>query len=492
MLVSSFISARRRLRHWWGDLTPRRRELAQNVFIGAIISIVLSPIESNVAVGSVRDTLLTWQAGQFVGTDIGRSLALIDIDDTTYAQKWRAPFVTPRDKLCRLVDYASRGGAKAIVVDIELSARDSSQRRAVSCDSAAAAAAPAKPGQRADDVFAAYLRAYAVRCSSAFQDRATTGPGAPCPPILLTRSLRTSPTDEYGTGAIAREPRASFLDPLGAQSGAVAWGTSTFHRDADFMLRGWRLWEPVCGRGRPHALPSIEVLAVAAYNDKDIRKLQGALDVSLAPACRLAGERTAAADMPREPLTLDIGYPLALRTGDLERRFFYRFGWAPGVEHPAIGRQLGVIIPAWEITDIDPAHRFDPSQLRGKIVVIGGTFGDNPDYHRTPLGEMPGTIVLLNAINALLHDDHVRDIPWPLRFSVEAALILIVSLLYFYLPHRQAMLTAYGIIAVAAVTVGYILLNRGYFIDPVLPALGIQVHELLSGIHGRLFRRGTA
>lgn len=483
-MLSTFAGARRRFIDWWRRLSDRQRDFTQNIVIGATISIILIPVETNVAVASLRDTLLTWQIGQFAGTDIGASLALIDIDDRTYVQAWHSPFATPRDKLCRLIDYATRGGARVVVVDLELSERLQVPQRAITCDSTAASEAPVRVGVSADDVLASYLHTYQSKCDARRQSNA-------CVPIVLARSLRTSPFYVLAGGAPAHEPRTSFLDPLGDDSQAIAWGPATFHLDPDFMLRGWRLWEPVCGQLGARAVPSAEMLAVAAYNGQDLRKLQRAMDVALAPDCRRNGVPSAGTHAPQERLTIDVGYPLELRTSDLERRFFYRFGWrSSGV--PTLGKQLGVVIPAWEITDIDPAHRFDPALMRGKIVVIGGTYADNPDYHRTPLGEMPGTIVLLNAINALLHDDHVRDVPWFLRYGIDASLVVLVSVLYLYLPRRAALTASFALIGGAAVTVGYMLLNRGYFFDPILPALGIQIHELIGGFETWLHKRGTS
>jgi len=477
---------------WWRSLPDRKRDFALNIMIGSLISVLLAPVETTVAVSSLRDKMLTWQISQFAGTDIGASLAFIDIDDQTHVTAWGSPYYTPRDKLCRLIDYAARAGARVVVVDIDLSARSQSQtqRHALTCDSSTPQDERAQPPVSADDALAQYLRSYDAKCP-------TNGAREGCPPIILTRGLRTSRSDTLPNGAPAHETQPSFLDPIGQESNSIAFGTAIFHVDADSMIRGWRLWEPVCEAHRGKAFPSAEMLAVAAYNGKDLVKLQRALDVGLAPIC-LQGvqeqgsvQSSSHAQMPRDRFVVDVGYPLELSTSDLERRFFYRFGWAPPGAQRQRGQRLGVVVPAWEITDIDPAQRFEPALLRGKIVVIGGTYADNPDVHQTPLGEMPGTVVLLNAINALLHDDHIREAPWYLRYGIDAFLTIFVSVLFFYVPHRTALVAASAIIVAAAVTGGYLLLNRGYFFDPIMPILGIQVHELIGGVETWLHQRGV-
>jgi len=489
--MSSQPLLRHRILQWWRALPGRKRDFALNIMIGSLISLLLAPVETTVAVSSLRDKMLTWQISQFAGTDIGASLAFIDIDDQTHVASWGSPYYTPRDKLCRLIDYAAHGGARVVVVDIDLSARSQSQtqRHALTCDSSTPQNKRAEPPVSADDALARYLREYDAKCPP-------SGAREGCPPIILTRALRTSRTDALPNGAQAHEPQPSFLDPIGQESNSVAFGTAIFHVDADSMIRGWRLWEPVCQSLHGRALPSAEMLAVAAFNGKDLVKLQRALDVGLAPVCEQTGEhntvtRNEHAQMPRDRFIVDVGYPLELSTSDLERRFFYRFGWAPPGAQRQRGQRLGVVVPAWEITDIDPSQRFDPSLLRGKIVVIGGTYADNPDVHQTPLGEMPGTVVLLNAINALLHDDHIREAPWYMRYGIDAFLTIFVSVLFFYVPHRAALVTASLIIVAAAVTGGYLLLNRGYFFDPIMPILGIQVHELIGGIETWLHQRGV-
>jgi CHASE2 domain-containing sensor protein len=477
---------RHRILQWWRALSDRQRDFVLNIMIGSLISVLLTPIETTVVVSSLRDTMLTWQVSQFAGTDIGASLAFVDIDDQTHVSSWGSPYYTPRDKLCRLIDYSARAGARAIVVDIDLSAPGPAQRKALACDSTANQNAPAKPPASADDVLANYLRAYDTRCGEPSRDG--------CPPIILTRTVRTSRTDMFPNRTPAHEPQPSFLDPIGRDSNAVAFGTANFHVDADSMVRGWRLWEPACVRLQGHALPSAEMLAVAAYNGKDLVKLQRALDVDLAPRCLPIGAQPTAlpnAQMPHASITVDVGYPLELTTSDLDRRFFYRFGWASDTSARQKGGRLAVVVPAWEITDVAPAQRFNPALLRGKIVVIGGTYTDNADVHQTPLGEMPGTVVLLNAINALLHDDHIRKAPWYLRYGIDALLTILVSMMYFYLAHRTAMISASLLIVALAVTGGYVLLNRGFYFDPILPIVGIQVHEFIGGIEAWLRRAGV-
>jgi CHASE2 domain-containing sensor protein len=152
---------------------------------------------------------------------------------------------------------------------------------------------------------------------------------------------------------------------------------------------------------------------------------------------------------------------------------------------------MAAFVPAQLVTEADAQHAFDPSIAAGRIVVIGGSYADNPDFHRTPLGMLPGTLILINAIDALIHDDTVRETPLFLRVAVELALILTISVVFLYLPAIPAMLVSSLLVVVSALTLGFVFLNAGYFIDPVLPLIGIQIHSFIDIFEHRL-RHGKA
>ncbi|MDP9024412.1 MAG: hypothetical protein M3N13_03415, partial [Candidatus Eremiobacteraeota bacterium] len=55
----------------------------------------------------------------------------------------------------------------------------------------------------------------------------------------------------------------------------------------------------------------------------------------------------------------------------------------------------------------------------------------------------------------------------------------------------HAMLAATVLVVVSVLTLGNVLLNAGYWIDPVLPLLGIQLHELVAIVERRLHPEET-
>jgi adenylate cyclase len=69
--------------------------------------------------------------------------------------------------------------------------------------------------------------------------------------------------------------------------------------------------------------------------------------------------------------------------------------------------------------------------FRGKVVVIGAEGNWQHDEHQTPFGAMPGPELHLNAINAALHHEFIRDLPpgtVQLLTAVAAILAVLLSL----------------------------------------------------------------
>ena len=56
--------------------------------------------------------------------------------------------------------------------------------------------------------------------------------------------------------------------------------------------------------------------------------------------------------------------------------------------------------------------------FEGAIVVVGAAGNWQHDEHLTPFGIMSGPEIQLNAINALLHHEYIRDVSWPVSLLV--------------------------------------------------------------------------
>jgi CHASE2 domain-containing sensor protein len=448
---------RQRVTLAWQKMTARQRHFAINAGIGIVISIALLPLEGNAAVENVRDFLLRWQTAQFANSDIGRDIVWLDIDEDTFIQ-WHAPLITPRDRLCRLIDFAVRSQARVVVVDVALDERSPIADRVIPCDSRDGPTAT--DAQSPDVVLSTYLHRYARECSRAAHR---------CPLVILARTTYQSYQFRQADGEQARAVRPTFLDVTPFASSSVIWGAVGWDPDEDGVIRRWRPTESLCGPAS--ALASIEILAARAYRGGNISQLQSELNVAYRPSC-----------VPQEIWRRNHTVSSFLTAEGEPHRFFYRIGWDRAAHRARMNT-----IPARLVTDTNGS--FDSSLTRDRIVVIGGSYPDNPDFHPTPLGLMPGTLVLINAINSLLLNDRVKAPSIAVRILIEAALVMALSALFLYLRPAAAMWIGLASLAAATLTLGFVFLNSGYWVDPVLPLLAILCKEVVSQVSQLMRKR---
>jgi adenylate cyclase len=109
--------------------------------------------------------------------------------------------------------------------------------------------------------------------------------------------------------------------------------------------------------------------------------------------------------------------------------------------------------------------------FRGKIVLIGSEGNWQLDEHATPFGSMPGPEVHLNAINAALHGEFIREVP-PAgrRLIIAAGALLAIAL---SLAIRAPWLRLGSLVALDGTVLWGVLLAHDHLsiYVPVLPAL---------------------
>src|SRR5206468_1976047 len=66
--------------------------------------------------------------------------------------------------------------------------------------------------------------------------------------------------------------------------------------------------------------------------------------------------------------------------------------------------------------------------LRGRTVLVGGTFVDGRDIHRTPYGFMPGVEIQANIVHMLATGSLVRPAGWLAGFSVQLVAVFLAGL----------------------------------------------------------------
>lgn len=274
-------------------------------------------------------------------------VTIVDIDEATYT-RWGRPAHVPRDRLIALLERIAQGRPSAILLDIDL----------------------------AGDQIAGHAEI------AEFLTRHAREPGAP--PLLLSRYL--SRQDIGADGIQSVQDRPTRLDAIVAGAPNLRWVSVHFEGETDWFLRQWRAAHFVCADGPPRGYPSVG-LATASVRDGAAgeRALQSWLDRAAKAACR------------GQPLPRDASPPW-LTNAHRKLPVPYAVGFTTDVAQFGTTRSGGGgVVPLFTrlgAGDILAAE--SPPSLTGRIAVIGATYAESRDFHRTPLGEMPGLYVIAN------------------------------------------------------------------------------------------------
>ena len=109
--------------------------------------------------------------------------------------------------------------------------------------------------------------------------------------------------------------------------------------------------------------------------------------------------------------------------------------------------------------------------------MIGGSFQSSGDRYNTPLGVMPGSLMIINAIEALTQNGTPREFPIPFRIVISLLVIVVASVLTLILRPIVAAAAFSGFLLLLMFT----LLNSfqaGAVLDLAVPAVGAFVHDL--------------
>lgn len=459
-----------RLRRRWAALPPLWRHFTVDVAIGIAIeaAILLGHASSLVAApdDTALDAMIRALGPSAAPAPGAPAFVFVDIDDASW-QAWGDPLVTPRDRLRAMLAQATAAGAAAVVVDVSL---------------VRSGAVRAEERTPADDSLRSWLARY-------------DGPT----PIVLARALEPS-----GDGLPAL--RRSFLEADGSRP-RVTWATVGFSEDGDGIVRRWRLWERACDAGQPVALPSVQLAVLALRTGAGAR---AALDDALATRVGRQGcspdepGASAAGGGHESPLTLGP-HRLTFADEPLAQRIRYAMPWrlAPGDAYREVALPDGRRVP--RLVAISAAALADAAAdsgsaaasaalLAGRVVVIGGSLGALRDVFRTPLGPMPGALILANSIASLAEHGQMRHPPVWFEVLMIVAGSGLVAWLFVHLHRLPAALLSFAGILALTLAASWILFRGAVWFSFALPLLGVQVHSLLADVKdwGGLVREGRA
>ncbi|OQW91467.1 MAG: hypothetical protein BWK78_04555 [Thiotrichaceae bacterium IS1] len=417
------------------------------------------------------------------------NFVFIDVDDESRKDWPDQPF-TPRNRITNMINNAVDAGAKLIIVDVALSRITPLARGQMDL----AKPATCKEGLLHDDdrELCGFLGQY----PSNKKDQCRTEEGKDtskpvCPPIILPRDFTY--TDGEVTGI-----RPSFLEPVVKKdSFYVQWGTVDFSESADGMQRRQLLWLPV-GDGKTIE-KSVQLLAtVALCGDKgNLQEKYKNLNNAFQNLEK------------RESITLCQTPKLKLETEERyrESRITYSMGWKKGggckisklPKYCLSDREGNYILHVFQARPF--AEKIPLSDffleakefMQGSVVVIGGTWdydGNGGDIHLTPLGKIPGGLVIINAIHSL--QQPIKFWPRVEIWGVHLPWTEIIGLLFFLLilsffftvfpSHLEAVLFA-GLVVIILLLISVKFFGEyGIWIDFVLPAMAVYYYHVVIEI----------
>ena len=283
-------------------------------------------------------------------------VTFLDVDDRT-RRAWGADVITPHAGLAELVKLAAAKDAKAILVDFDLS------------------------GGNADAVFSDLLRAYPANA----------------PLLMLVRNIAF---ERSGEGTLDVSIAASGTTPTpydvaASDKANVVWISTLNDIGPDRTVRRIRLWQTVCDGAFGAAFPSAELVLAARLLDggRNDGKLEPFLQARVAEDCGKVA-KTAMAWPPVQAQAVTLPFVFADTT---ETPALFRIV-SDGHETIALRR-----ISAGQLVNYGDgvaklAGDVDRDPFEGRVTIIGASYTGSRDLYDTPLGTMPGGLILANSI----------------------------------------------------------------------------------------------
>ncbi len=443
---------RLRMSHWFAGKKPVRNKMITAAVILLTVSFMLLPFGGkiiDVHDGLLKSDRLTAMSQIISGVpDNAVPVTLLDVDDTTRLA-WRAETATPHPALAELISIAAARGARAILLDFDLTVE----------------------WPPADEVLSKFLNNYKP------ED----------PLLMLVRTIsfvRAGKADGTGTMLALKAP-ASRYDGETRGKPNITWVTTLNDISSDRTVRRIRLWQSVCDSNTGTAYPSAALLMAALLTadppgKAKLEKLQKFLALKVEMECGNPGH-----DMP-----IPVAWPAFQQQAAVVPFVFNDNPKSPAMLRADVGGKDTIIlrrISARLLVSRDngtfkAAPDIDHDPFAGRVVIIGASYTGSHDIHETPLGTMPGSLILANSIvqaDALTGTIPARPLA---RAFWTVALFLIFAVFARYLA---------GIVAVILISalslLSIIVLSRYYGVesglDIIITALtGFALFKLIDGL----------
>jgi CHASE2 domain-containing sensor protein len=409
---------------------------------------------------SGADSFMPYHLGEVPDPLDARPITVLDIDEQTWSAWGPHPYV-PRDKLLELIRYAAAGRPEMIIVDVELLWQGEGSQKLLD-----------------------YLRSY----------------GKSMPPLILTEGpdVDAVPAPDGQSGLVASFQNVIKTDGDIAANPNIHWASPLFASGSDMMVRYWELWHPDCNAQPPRAVPSVQLLALALTSDHPQPAAKLTLDDTLTAmvgdgsrmgeACRgdPNGRKDKPIDLGNHRINLGAGYWLGGVPHELRERVLYTF---TGQEMPGkmqIHRQgseetvpLFIRLSAKPVSDSPTSTPPSSSPIKGRIVIIGGSFEEAHDEYPTPVGKMPGEIILANAINTMMQYGQLAEPGLWLDMVVGVSLGMVVWACLEFLHWALGLLVSAFLLFILISVIARFEMSAGVWFDMAVPGLAALLHRVI-------------
>ncbi len=362
----------------------------------------------------------------------------IDIDQETFI-KWGESLLTPRDKIAKIIEYAYKGGAKVIVIDILLESRD--------CCNA--------PGDEK-------LRNTLEKITKEKASMKIIFPVRVDHEGKIKRNLFDDLID--------KNPHFYRAIPsIAATAGDLVnryWVTHKIAKNSkneDTLLWGTPLLTVALSERKMNEMDRIEGSILKNYSRKDNGKKKYAYKITL---------------NNKKHLTI------FLKNVNLYTQRIRYFLVPPDLNdyesNLLLNRRTAIHLK--EPSDMAAKKRFY-EDFEDKIIIIGNSHPDVGDIHPTPIGYMPGMYIIGNSIYSILKGRQLNPTPLWLNLIMEIVVIVIAAYIFlFFTSFLSMILATVVIILIFAPLSYYFFINNGVFLNFVFPIIVMGFLETISDI----------
>jgi len=349
------------IREWWDKTSVLKRIW----YIGALAIIFVHLFDSYTY--QIRglddfafDTMNEIYADtDFVYNDSSRKYTFIDIDNETFMQ-WGEPLHVPRDKLQSILHNVLSRSPEVVVVDLDLTFDGVDKNK--------------------DKFFINYINNLSREQKK----------------VIFMRSILTNASrDKYP------DIKKTFFEPF-VTIDSFYWSLPIYLIDeSDAVIRRWKLATPICIDKKPSVMFAPHLIVANIVSDQQY-SLQGDEIQHQPKPMSCASATVNFNNIDERSMPNEKALNLKTTVNQIQR-IFYSYSYNPDPNsfgYPQLGYSR---ISARLIDQIKNNNKNSERDfIKGSIVVIGASYSSARDMHRTPIGDMPGALIILNSIKSML------------------------------------------------------------------------------------------